>query len=148
MLKVQEFSIYIYMAWTRHLLHIFPCGGGIEYLHRSPVSRKRRRTGNPVPGGTTGPPCSWGIQLRGSGPPGCESLKNWDNKIWSWVPRDCAGDPSSRQRGCYKITNPQLSKENFKEKEKFFGVLDGCLTPRRTGRLTVGHNSTSTSATY
>jgi hypothetical protein len=42
--------------------------------------------------------------------------------------RDCAGehqqqqyniDPSSRQRGRYKITNPQLSKENFKEKEKF-----------------------------
>jgi hypothetical protein len=41
--------------------------------------------------------------------------------------RDCAGedqqqqqntDPSSRQRGHYKITNPQLSKENFKEKEK------------------------------
>jgi hypothetical protein len=25
-------------------------------------------------------------------------------------------DPSSRQRGRYKITNPQLSKENFKEK--------------------------------
>jgi hypothetical protein len=42
--------------------------------------------------------------------------------------RDCTGknqqqqyitDPSSRQRGRYKITNPQLSKENFKEKEKF-----------------------------
>jgi hypothetical protein len=26
---------------------------------------------------------------------------------------------TSRQRGRYKITNPQLSKENFKEKEKF-----------------------------
>jgi hypothetical protein len=26
--------------------------------------------------------------------------------------------PSSRQRGCYKITNPQLSEENFKEKGK------------------------------
>jgi hypothetical protein len=41
--------------------------------------------------------------------------------------RDCAGeekqqqyvrDPSSRQRGSYKITNSQLSKEKFKEKEK------------------------------
>jgi hypothetical protein len=29
-------------------------------------------------------------------------------------------DPSSRQRGRYKITNPQLSKENFKEKQKLF----------------------------
>jgi hypothetical protein len=38
-----------------------PCGGGLEYLHRSPASRKRRQKGNPVPGGITGPPCSWGI---------------------------------------------------------------------------------------
>jgi hypothetical protein len=29
-------------------------GGGIEYLHRSPESRRRRRKGNPVPGGITG----------------------------------------------------------------------------------------------
>jgi hypothetical protein len=43
--------------------------------------------------------------------------------------RDCAGedqqqhkitDPSSRQRGRYKITHPQLSKENIKDKEKLF----------------------------
>jgi hypothetical protein len=27
-------------------------------------------------------------------------------------------DPSSRQRGRYEITNPQLSKENLKENEK------------------------------
>jgi hypothetical protein len=41
--------------------------------------------------------------------------------------RDCTGenqqqqqitDLPSRQRGHYKITNPQLSKENFKDKEK------------------------------
>jgi hypothetical protein len=37
------------------------CGGGIECFHRSPASRKRRRKGNPVPGGISGPPCSWGI---------------------------------------------------------------------------------------
>jgi hypothetical protein len=36
-------------------------GGELEYHHRSPASRKRRRKGNPVPGGITGPPCSWGI---------------------------------------------------------------------------------------
>jgi hypothetical protein len=24
------------------------------------VSRRRRRKGNPVPGGITGPPCHWG----------------------------------------------------------------------------------------
>jgi hypothetical protein len=37
------------------------CGGGLQYLHRSPASRRRRRgKGNPVPGGITGPPCHWG----------------------------------------------------------------------------------------
>jgi hypothetical protein len=59
--------------------------------------------------------------------------------------RDCAGealqqqyitDPTSRQRGRYKILNPQLSKENFKEKEKLVTGLNGGLTPGQTGRLT------------
>jgi hypothetical protein len=39
-----------------------PCGGGVEYLHRRPASRRRRLKGNPVPGCITGPPCSWGIK--------------------------------------------------------------------------------------
>jgi hypothetical protein len=65
--------------------------------------------------------------------------------------RDCAAedqqkqqiaDPSSRQRGRYKITYPQLSKENFKAKQNWSRVPDGCLTPRRTGRLTIGRNIT------
>jgi hypothetical protein len=64
--------------------------------------------------------------------------------------RECAGkdqqqqqitDPSSRQGGRYKITNPQLSKENFKEKEKLVTDPDGGLTP---GRLTVGRKITLT----
>jgi hypothetical protein len=38
-----------------------PCGGRLEYLHRSPATRRRRRKGNPVPGVITGVPCSWGI---------------------------------------------------------------------------------------
>jgi hypothetical protein len=33
----------------------------VEYLHRSPASRKRPRKWNPVSGGLSGPPCSWGI---------------------------------------------------------------------------------------
>jgi hypothetical protein len=28
---------------------MIPCGGGLEHLHLSPVSSKRRRKGNPVP---------------------------------------------------------------------------------------------------
>jgi hypothetical protein len=39
-----------------------PCGGGLEYLHRSPASRKRRQEGNLVPGAITGPPYSWGYK--------------------------------------------------------------------------------------
>jgi hypothetical protein len=30
------------------LQEIIPCGGGLEYLHRSPASRRRRRKGNSV----------------------------------------------------------------------------------------------------
>jgi hypothetical protein len=52
-----------------------PCGGGVEYLDRNPASRRRRRRGNPVIGGTTGPPCSWGIKIRGLGPTG------WGSRI-------------------------------------------------------------------
>jgi hypothetical protein len=33
------------------LKNYIPPGGGVEYLHRSPASRRRRRKGNPVSGG-------------------------------------------------------------------------------------------------
>jgi hypothetical protein len=64
-----------------------PCGGGIEYLHRDPASRRRRWKGK---------------------------SQIWDCKIWPWVSRDWdprqtalakgqqhiqKTDPSSRQRG-------------------------------------------------
>jgi hypothetical protein len=42
---------------------------------------------NSVPGGITGPPCSWKIWIREPGPPGWGSLK-WNSKIWPWVLRD------------------------------------------------------------
>jgi hypothetical protein len=53
-------------------------------------------------------------------------------------------DPSSRQRGRYKITNIQLSKDNFEEKEKLVTDPVGGLTPGQTGRLTVGRKKTLT----
>jgi hypothetical protein len=37
-----KFNVFIKSA--------FPCEGGLEYLHRSPASRRRRRKENPVPG--------------------------------------------------------------------------------------------------
>jgi hypothetical protein len=51
------------------------CGGGFQYLHRSHESRRRRRKGNPVPGGITGPPYFWAVKIRGPGPPGWGSLE-------------------------------------------------------------------------
>jgi hypothetical protein len=47
-----------------------PCGGGVEYLHRDPASRRRRRKGK---------------------------SQIWENKIWSPVPRD--SDPKKTALG-------------------------------------------------
>jgi hypothetical protein len=68
--------------------------------------------------------------------------------------KGCAGDarqklktkdPSFRQRGRPTSTNLQLSTNNQREKrENWSWVPDGCLTPRQTGRLTVGRNITLT----
>jgi hypothetical protein len=54
-----EPSLYNENKWDKMVS--LQCGGGFEYLHRSPASRRRRRKGNPVSGGITGPACSWGI---------------------------------------------------------------------------------------
>jgi hypothetical protein len=43
-------SIYI-KERTGRPVTVTPCGGELEYLHRSPATRKRRQKGNPVPGG-------------------------------------------------------------------------------------------------
>jgi hypothetical protein len=46
-----------------------PCGGGLEYLHRSPGSCRRRRKGEPGAWGITGPPCYRGAYTQGLVPP-------------------------------------------------------------------------------
>jgi hypothetical protein len=89
--------------------------------------------------------------MQGPGSPGYGSLKNWENKIWSWVARTQtrAGllwrEPTAtinyrpvlsservlqnnKRANCIKIISRR--KKNWSE------VSDGCLTPRRTGRLT------------
>jgi hypothetical protein len=66
--------------------------------------------------------------------------------------KSCAGDdqqklkitdPTSRQRGRPTSTNQQLPKNyqrgNGKNRSR---IPDGCLTPRQTGRLTVGRTIT------
>jgi hypothetical protein len=35
----------ITLTLTLSSIHIYPCGGGVEYLHRDPASRRRRRKG-------------------------------------------------------------------------------------------------------
>jgi hypothetical protein len=70
---------------SEHIGGRTPCGGGFEYLHRSPASRRRRRKGNPVPGGITVPPCYWGDINTGTWPSRFGDSRIWDSKIWSWA---------------------------------------------------------------
>jgi hypothetical protein len=65
--------------------------------------------------------------------------------------KDCADEsqqqityPSSHQKRLPIIRNPQLSKDNLKEKEENNSsrVPDGCLTPGQTGLPTVVRNLT------
>jgi hypothetical protein len=97
-----------------------PCGGGVEYLHRDPASRRRRRKGK---------------------------SQIWDNKIWSRLPRD--SDPRKtaltrassiykrqtrplvREGAPQKKTRPQLSNSNK--------CLDMSLRWGSTPRLTGWH---------
>jgi hypothetical protein len=37
--------------WKEVVMTFIPCGGGLEYLHCSPESHRRRWEGNPVPAG-------------------------------------------------------------------------------------------------
>jgi hypothetical protein len=88
-----------------------------------------------------GPLCSWGIWVRGPGPPGWWSLR-WDT--WLWVLSDsnqCVialqiTDSSSRQRG-----RPAWRRKKVIVKQR---QLKSGRTQRRTGRLTVGRNITWT----
>jgi hypothetical protein len=68
--------------------------------------------------------------------------------------KGCAGDArqklkstdtTSRQRGHPTSTNSKLSKNDQRENGKNWSrVPDGCLTPKRTGRVTFGRNTTLT----
>jgi hypothetical protein len=61
---VEVFLMGFFFVLNRFLSteYCFQYGGGIKYLHRSPASCRRRHKGNPVLGGITGPPCSWGYK--------------------------------------------------------------------------------------
>jgi hypothetical protein len=70
----------------------YPCGGGVEYLHRDPASRRRRRKGK---------------------------SQIWDSKIWSQVPRDL--DPRmislARASSTYKRQTRPLIREGAPQEQ-------------------------------
>jgi hypothetical protein len=103
--------------------------GGVQYLHRSPASRRRLRKGNAVPGGITGPPC-WGSLEPETVKCGHDSR---GSRTWEWL----------RSRGPAPIVNyrPILSSErtSYKDYECKYSVEKKCwswvswgLSPRRT----------------
>jgi hypothetical protein len=58
---------------------------------------------NPMPGGITGLPCSWGKYKQEPGPRGWGILKNTDNKICSRVPWD-----SDLRKAALAVTSKKL----------------------------------------
>jgi hypothetical protein len=90
-------------------------GGEFEYFHHGPASCTRRRKGNPVPGGITGRPSSWRIEIWGTGPPGWGSLESERVKyVCPRVPRD--SDPRmtalARTSSNCKGHTPSLVRES------------------------------------
>jgi hypothetical protein len=64
-----------------------PCRIELEFVHPSPVGRRRRWKGNPVPGVITRPSCSWVILIREFCSQGWGS-RIGQSQMCSWVPRD------------------------------------------------------------
>jgi hypothetical protein len=44
-----RYKLNFYILFRRNSVFVTPCGGGVEFLLRSPESRRRRRKGNPMP---------------------------------------------------------------------------------------------------
>jgi hypothetical protein len=122
----REFGVLVpvRVGFFSSVRHLFPCGGGVEHLQRSPASRRRRRKGK---------------------------SRIWDSKIWSRVPQD--SDPRMTElarisSNCKRKTRP-LVRDSAPHQEtrkcrtliKFWSYApDGCFIRRQTGRLTVGRN--------
>jgi hypothetical protein len=77
-----------------------PCGGGLEYLHHSPASRKRRQKREPSARGYSWATLFLGDINTGTWPSRLGSFK-WDSKICSWVLRDF--DPRVKNKQSYNI---------------------------------------------
>jgi hypothetical protein len=92
----------------------------------------------------TGPSCSWGIEMRGPGPPGWGSLK-WNSKMWSRVLRDSDARMTANYRSKLQ-TRPYVGEGTPQHEDRrcptvikiWSSAPDGCPTPGQTGQLTVG----------
>jgi hypothetical protein len=93
-----------------------PCGGKVEYLHRSPASRRRRQNGK---------------------------SRIWDSKIWSRVPRDPESRMTVLAR---TSSNFKRQTRPFIWESAPYQQTRNCLTVIKSGRkphtdrLTVGRN--------
>jgi hypothetical protein len=117
-----------YKGHGRSYESVLPCGGGVEYFHRDPASRRRRRKGK---------------------------SRVWDSKIWfesqgTPTEKECAGkgqqhiqktDPPARQRG-RPIKKQDRNRPNS-TKNLVMSPRWGS-TPRLTDWLTVSRNVTLT----
>jgi hypothetical protein len=41
-----RYGLKLHILFVFHMVFTHPCGGGVEYLHRDPASRRRRRKGS------------------------------------------------------------------------------------------------------
>jgi hypothetical protein len=96
-----------------------------------------------MPASKTGLPFTWGRINGGTWPSRLGEYKKEEKEYFheSRGTELKSTDPTSRQRGRPTSTNPKLSKNNQRENGKNWSrIPDGCLTPGRTGRLTVVRN--------
>jgi hypothetical protein len=111
-------------SWIQLIQSWLPCGGGVEYLHRSPASCRRQRKGK---------------------------SRIWDSKIWSWVSRDSDQRMTALARAsssCKRQTRPlvrasaphQQTHDCLTVKKIWSQDPDGCFIPSQIGRLTVCRN--------
>jgi hypothetical protein len=125
------------------------CGGGLEYLHRSPAKTEPNIWW-----------CNWATLFLGDinmGPWTSRfgESRIWVSKIWSWFPRDSDLRMTALARtnsNCKRQTRP-LVREGLPHQQTsncltvikiVSWVPDGCLSPRQTGRMTVCRNITLT----
>jgi hypothetical protein len=114
---------------------------GFEYLHRSPVSCKRKTKRIPVSWSVTGPLDFCKDKNTGTWPSRLPESLMWDRQIWSWVPQDSdpritalATTSNNYKRQAHPLLREgapyQQTHNGLIERKIWFWELDGCLTPR------------------